>query len=229
MNKITGVVGGHFKMTAMKQIIHILTLTLFLLGCSGKTKKAVDTKSMDTLQTIQAIEKQADIYIKDKSEYDPSFIDGLSAYKESIRLIGNYLVTGKDTIRFPGDLSLNKPTTFKATNGNNQLVLTVTRTNWTNLTYSFRLTDRANKTIDTKSGKAVLGSMFFLASEMDEDAQTGEGYGSYEYGDQTNNCWFSIRIGVGLDNNGKQRARLTYGCEDKPELKLDECPTLRTE
>ncbi len=215
----------------MKQTIYILTLTLLLLSCSGKTRKTVDTKSVDTLQTISADKKQSDIYIKDKSQYDQSFIDGLSDYKEPIKLIDNYILTGKDTTYFPNDLSLNKATTFKATKDNNKFVLTVTRTNLTNLTYNFQLTDKDNKTVDTKSGKAILGSMFFLASEMDEDSQSGDGYGSSEYWDKTNNCWFSIRIGIGLDNNGKQRAMLTYGCEDKNKqsLKLKECPTLRTE
>lgn len=66
---------------------------------------------------------------------------------------------------------------------------------------------------------------------MDEDTELGEGYGSSEYWDNSNNCWFSIRIGIGKDENKKQRAKLTYGCEDKSKqrLNLDECPTLRTE
>jgi len=215
----------------MKQTIYILTLTLLLLSCSGKTRKTVDTKSVDTLQTISADKKQSDIYIKDKSQYDQSFIDGLSDYNEPIKLIDNYILTGKDTTYFPNDLSLNKATIFKATKDNNKFVLTVTRTSLTNLSYNFQLTDKDNKTVDTKSGKAILVSMFFLASEMDQDSQVGDGYGSSEYWDKTNNCWFSIRIGIGLDNNGKQRAMLTYGCEDnnKQSLKLEECPTLRTE
>jgi hypothetical protein len=220
-----------FKKTPMKQTIYILTLTLLLLSCSGKTRKTIDTKSADSLQTISADKKQSDIYIKDKSQYDQSFIDGLSDYNEPVKLIDNYILTGNDTTYFPNDLSLNKATSFKATKDNNKFVLTVTRTNLTNLSYNFQLTDKANKTTDTKSGKAILGSMFFLASEMDQDSQVGDGYGSSEYWDKTNNCWFSIRIGIGLDNNGKLRAMLTYGCEDnyKQSLKLEDCPTLRTE
>lgn len=71
-------------------------------------------------------------------------------------------------------------------------MLTVTRTNLTNLPYCFQFTDKDHKTVDTKSGKAILGSMFFLASENDEDSQTGVGYGSCEYWDKTNDCWFVI-------------------------------------
>ena len=94
-----------------------------------------------------------------------------------------------------------------------------------------KITDKENKVINTKSGIAVLGSMFFLASEMDEDSETGDGYGSSEYWDRANDCWFAIRVGIGKDHNGKQRAMLNYGCEDKNKqrLNLEDCPTLRTE
>jgi hypothetical protein len=216
----------------MKQTIYILTLVLGLSGCNNQaTEKTVDKKTVDTLQTISSNKQQADIYIKDKSKYDQTFIDGLSDYKETIQLIDSFIITGNDTTYFPDDILLNKTTTFKGAKGNKRFALTVTRNNLTNLTYSFQLTDKDNKTIDSKSGRAILGSMFFLASENDEDSQTVDGYGSSEYWDKSKNCWLSIRIGIGLDKNRKQRAKLTYGCEDKNKqtLKVDDCPTLRTE
>jgi hypothetical protein len=184
-----------------------------------------------TLQTDSTDKQLHEIFIKEKSQYDQTFIDGLADYNDIIKLIDNYIITGKDTTYFPDNLSLNKSITFKATKNSNKFLLTLTRNNLTNLTYNFQLIDKDNKTVDAKSGKAILGSMFFLASENDEDSQTGDGYGSYEYWDKTNDCWFSIRVGIGKDNNGKQRAMLNYGCNDKSKqtLKLDECPTLRTE
>jgi hypothetical protein len=216
----------------MKQTIYILTLAFGLGSCiNPTTEKVADKNTVDTLQTVSADKQKQAVYIKDKSQYDQTFIDGLKDYNEPIKLIDNYILTGQDTTYFPDDLSLNKTTIFKATKDNNKFVLTVTRTNLTNLTYSFQFTDKDNKTVDTKSGKAILGSMFFLASENDEDSQTGNGYGSCEYWDKTNDCWFAIRIGIGKDDNGKQRAMLNYGCNDKSKqtLNLDECPTLRTE
>jgi len=216
----------------MKQAFYILTLALGLGSCTNRTtEKLADKSSVDTLQTVLAGKKQEEIYIKDKSQYDQTFIDGLEDYNEPIKLIDNYIITGKDTTYFPNDLSLNKAITFKASKANNNFLLTVTRTNFTNLTYNFQLTDKDNKIIDTKAGKANLGSMFFLASEIDEDSETGEGYGSCEYWDKSNDCWLAIRIGIGKDDNGKQRAILNYGCNDKSKqkLNLDECPTLRTE
>lgn len=216
----------------MKQTIYILILAFELGSCNNQTtEKVVDQNSVDTLQTVTIDIKQQDIYIKDKLQYDPSFIEGLADYNEPIKLIDNYVITSQDTTYFPTDLILNKPAIFTAIKDNHKYVLTVTRNNLTNLTYTFKLIDKDNKTVDTKSGKAILGSMFFLASEVDEDSETGDSYGSCEYWDKSNDCWFAIRIGIGKDDNGKLRAMLKYDCDDKNKqtLNLDECPTLRTE
>ena len=216
----------------MRNTIYILTLAFGLWSCNNKpAEKTADQNSVDTLQTVSADKPKLEIYINDKSQYDQTFIDGLADYNEPIKIIDDYILTGQDTTYFPKDLNLNKETTFKANLDNNKYVLTVTRTNLTNLTYKFQLIDKDNKTVDTKSGKAILGSMFFLASEVDEDSETGDGYGSCEYWDNSNDCWFAIRIGIGNDENGKLRAMLKYGCDDKSKqsLNLDESPTLRTE
>jgi len=223
----------------MKQTIYLLTLTFGLCGCNNQTKeKIVEKKSADTLQTVNAGNELQDIFIKDKSLYEQIFVDGITSldgmtgFNEQIKLIDNYILTGKDTTYFPDDLSLNKATTFKATKDNKIFVLTVTRTNLTNLSYNFQITDKDKKTVDTKSGKAILASLFFLASENDEDSQTGDVYGSYQYWDKTDTCSFSIKIGIGLDDNGKKRATLTYSCLDENKqnlnLNLNNCPTLRT-
>lgn len=185
----------------------------------------------DTLQIISDETQLQGIYIKDKSQYDQAFIDGLADYNAPIKLIDNYIVTGADTTYFPEGLILNKSTTFKARSNKNNFLLTVTRTNFTTITYHFQVIYNDNKTVKVKSGKATLGSMFFLASEVDEDSKTGDSYGSHEYCDKTNGCWFAIRVGGAKDDNGKQRATLNYGCNDKSKqtLNLDDCPTLHAE
>lgn len=191
----------------MKQTIYLLTLTFGLWSCHSRTtEKTAKQNIVDTSHAVSVDKQQLDIYIQDKSQYDKTFIDGLSDYNEPIKLIDNYILTGRDTTFFPNDLGINNTTTFRATKDNNKYLLTVTRTNLTNLTYNFQLTDKDNKTVATKSGIAILGSMFFLASENDEDSQTGDSYGSSEYWEKANDCWFSIRVGIGKDDNGKQRA-----------------------
>ena len=216
----------------MKKTIYIIFIFLGLISCNNKnTKEVSDTSALETKQSIAEDKKQDKIYIKDKTQYDQSFINGLSEYNEPLKLIENCVLVGKDTIYFPEDLKLNKKTIFKGTNKKFKFELMVARTNYTNINYEFKLTDKNNKIADSKSGKAILGSLFFLAPEGDDDLEMNDGYGSYEYWDNANNCSFSIRIGIGLDGNGKQRAKIIYGCKDKNKQKidLDECPTLRTE
>ncbi len=216
----------------MKQTIYILTLALGLGSCNNQTtEKAVDKNSVDTLKTVSADKQQLDIYIKDKSQYDQTFIDGLADYNEPIKLIENFIVTGKDTTYFPDDLILNKPTTFTSIKDNNKYVLTVTRTNLTNLTYQFQLTNNDNKTLDTKSGKAILGSTFFFAPEGEPDPETGNSFVSNEYRMKNENIWLVINIGMDKEYEGKKRAKIFYGQIHKSKMTEPtmESPILRTE
>jgi hypothetical protein len=214
----------------MKQTFYIL-IALGFWGCNTQpTEKNVEKKLADSVQTISVNKQREDFYFIDKSQYDKTFLDGLAEFNEPIELIDNYILTGTDTTYFPEDLILNKKTTFSAVNDSNKFYLTVTRTNLTNINYEFQLLDKDNRIIVSKLGKAILSSGFFLATESDIDTEMG-GYGSNEYWDKSNNCWFSARIGIGKDGNGKQRAKLNYSCDDKNKeaINLDECPVLRTE
>lgn len=209
----------------MKQPIFFLLSTLLMLSCSNKPGKADLETTSETADKLHT-----EIYVKDKSQYDQAFIDELAAYNEPIQLVDNFIVAGTDTTLFPDDLALNSATIFRGSKDNNEFELKVTRTSLTNLRYMFHYNNIGLQTDYTKSGTAILGAMFFLTSEADKDSQTGEDYLSTEYWDKTNDCWLSIRIGIGTDNEGKLRAKLTYGCEDhnREALSLDECPTLKT-
>ena len=215
----------------MKKTLGVVMFTMTLWSCNSQSSKTEGNSSTEPLKTELAAENKPTIFIKDSSLYDPAFVKGLKDYNEPLQLIGNYVIAGTDTIWFPEDLPLNKHLEFKATKDHQNYLLSVSRTNLTNLSYSFQLTDEKDKLIDSKSGNAVLGSMFFLASETDNDSETGEVYGSYEYWDNSNDCWFAIRIGHGNTPNGKQRAIVNYGCEDKNKqaFMLEQCPTLRAE
>jgi hypothetical protein len=216
----------------MKQTIYILTLAFGLISCNNQTtEKAVDTNSVDTSKTVSADKQHLYIYIKDKSQYDQTFIDGLADYNEPIILIDKYIVTGKDTTYFPDDLVLNKPTTFAAIKDNNKYVLTVTRTNLTNLIYKFQLTDNDNKTLDTKSGKAILDSTFFFAPEGEPDPETGKIFVSNEYRMKNENFWLVIKIGMDKEYEGKKRSKIFYGQIHKSKMTEPtmESPILRTE
>lgn len=216
----------------MKNLIYVLILTCGLLSCKGQTTENADTKSADTLQTNLPAEQPSNIFIKDKSKYSQVFIDDLTKnYKEPVKIIDNYIVLGSDTTFFPNDLALNQATIFKGTKGNNNYKLTLTRTHETTLNFTFIQTDKDGKILNTQVGEAVLGAMFFLAAEEDEDETNETTYGAYQYGKTEKDCWLSVRVGIGKDDNGKKRAKIIFGCQDSTQktLSLDQCPTLRTE
>jgi hypothetical protein len=192
--------------------------------------KKVEAKSIDTLQTISADKKQSEIYIKDKSQYDQSFIDGLSDYNEPIKLIDNYILIGKDTTYFPDDLNLSQEYIFKASNDRQNYVLVVKRINETTLKFNFQFFEN-DKLLNTETGNANLPSLFFLGTEGEPDIVTGDSFVSQEYIKKNNSLWLCINIGMDKDYKGKQRAKITYRYTDKSKqtLNLEECPILRTE
>lgn len=193
----------------MKQILIIVLLLLFI--------------------TSTVITQEIIIVIKDRTLYDPEFIASLADYNLPLQFIDNYILSEGDTTFFPDELPLLKKITFYGQKSKKVYLLTLTRISLTNLNYDFTLSDKSGQIIESKSGTAILGSMFFLAPEGDEDNETGEGYTSNEYWDKKNNCWFSVRVGLNPDGKGEQRAKVTYGCIDNTKsLTVDECPVLKT-
>ena len=201
------------------------------MSCKTQTEKIEGKNRGDTLHVALTDREKSNLFIKDKSQYDQIFMDGLAKYNKPIKLVDNFMIVGDDTTYLPEDLPLKMATSFKGIGSGNHFLLSITRTNLTNLTYEFEIIGSDKETIDFRSGNATLGSMFFLASEIDEDPQADDSYESSEYWDKSNDCRLSLRIGIGKDDNGKQRAKITFGCDDKSKggLKLDECPILRTE
>jgi hypothetical protein len=216
----------------MKQIIYIFALVFGLWSCNGKTtEKTSSQNSNDTVKTVLEKKEQHALYIKDKSKYDKSFLEGLSGYKGQLKLIDDFILIDQDTVYFPEDILLNKETIFKGIKDFKNFVLTVTRTNLTSLNYNFQLFDKDKNLIISKIGKASLGSTFFLGSEADEDDdETEEGYLSSEYYDNSSDCTFAIRIGE-KDSKGKSRAKIKLYCKNNKSksIGLSDSPTLRTE
>ncbi len=174
---------------------------------------------------------QSKIFVKDRSHYSQIFIDQLSTYSEPVSLVDEYVVTGTDTTYFPKDLALKSWMLFKAAKGDLVYLIDVSRLNLTDLDYRFRVIDKDGATVFTKMGRAVLAATFFLAAEMDEDIEMDESYGSNEYWDKTDECAFSIRVGIGRDDKGRNRLSLTYSCleNNTHAFDLGEIPILRTE
>lgn len=214
----------------MKVKIYIITLVFVFCGCNNQTIETDFKKPIiDTLQSALVNKQSQQIYIKDKSLYNKRFIEGILEFKEPIKLIENYILLEQDTIYFPEDIPLQKEILFQGKRGYKSFVLDLVRTNITTLNYNFRLFDDNNrKVLINKSGYAILGSMFFLASETDTDDKTGEEYLSNEYWDKSPSCSFAIRIGE-KDDNGKLRAKvkLSFKNDTSKNIELNDNPTLR--
>jgi len=215
----------------MKHTIYILIFVFGLSSCINQTtEKSANKNSADTTQTVSTDNPKQVIYIKNKSQYDQTFIDGLSEYNKPIKLIDNFMLIGNDTTYFPDDLSLNKEYIFKANNNGQKYVLTVKRINETTLKFNFQLFENS-KLLQTETGEANLPSLFFLGPEGEPDIQTGDSFFSQEYLKNDNRIWLCINIGMDKDYKGKQRAKITYRYTDKSKqtANLEECPVLRTE
>lgn len=214
----------------MKNLV-LSVMILNLVSCGNRNSQNIHPTSA-SLQTISTIDRKSKIIIDDPSNYSKVFLDEFTASnsKESIQLIGNTIIVGSDTTSFPGSLAIDKTYTFKAIKDNQQYELKVKRMNLTTLNFNFNLYENDHLLYADK-GDAHLGARFYLASEMDQDEQNGEGYGSYEYWQRKDDCWLSIRIGMDKDRNGKERAKVTFGCNDPSKRSLDcgHCPTMRTE
>jgi hypothetical protein len=215
----------------MKHTIYILTFVFGLSSCNNLTTgKSANKNSADTTQTVSTDNPKQVIYIKDKSQYDQTFIDGLSEYNEPIKLIDNFMLIGNDTTYFPDDLSLNKEYIFKGNNDSQNYVLTVKRINETTLKFNFQLFEN-NKLLHIETGEANLPSLFFFGAEGEPDIQTGDSFFSQEYLKKDNSIWLCIKIGMDKDYKGKQRAKIMYRYTDKLKqtANLEECPILRLE
>ena len=216
----------------MKKIILLLTAALACSSCNHSAERP-NSATTHAPNTHAVDANPAGISIENRTNYSEDFINSLTASEQQapIKLIGRFMVVGSDTTAFPDDLPPGKATLFKAVQNQQNYALALTRINYTSLQYAFQLTDSTNHVLQSKTGKATINPTFYLASEGDEDSERGEGYGCYDYWDNGNGRWLSIRVGIGQDSAGKQRAKIIYGLDKggKEELTLEECPVLRTE
>ena len=208
----------------------ILVMLFGAMGCNSPSNKQSAQDAVDTTQEALSDKKPKErIYIADRSLYDDAFVTVISTYPDTLQLIDDYVVVGRDTTYFPTVLELDREIIFQGKNKNYNVWLTVTRTSLTNLMYQFKLTGNNNKVIDTKSGTALIG-MFFLGDEIDIDLERNEGYASTVYWDRSDDYLFSIRIENEPENSSIIRAMVHYRYKDqsKKHLEIQDCPTLRT-
>lgn len=216
-----------------------------LLSCSDKNtdfkeiKTNLDTASpvseVDTIKNIETMLSDSTIkstkdklVVADKTKYSKKFLEGLmntpSDYEFKLKDSVLTIVGQGDAI-IPNVIPINEKIKFVGKRDNETFDLLVGRINYSAIAFELKIL-KSGKQVSFENGTADIGSMFFLASEIDADEKTGVSYSSYEYYGELNGCNFSFRIGVGEDD-GKRRAKIIRSCPNKSKnIDLDYCPTL---
>lgn len=194
----------------MKNIFNFLFCVLLVVACQDIGKKQAANQYVSGKDSAV----NASIYVENALLYDSNFIKNLKNYSNKIKIMNNYIINENDTIYFPEELPLNKEIVLSATQNVFLLKLILKRVDFTSILYTF-FYYKNSESIYEKTGKAVLHPMFFLSPEIDEDTETGETYASSEYHDLTSDCPFSIRVGIGKDENKKLRATVHSICNSE--------------
>lgn len=206
----------------MKNPLTIAFLSIIFCACNNQTQKTSVAKKDSISKSVNSI-----FIVDEPSNYSKVFLDSLRAanYSEPIHLIKDFVIIGKDTIHFPNDLKINKAYNFTGASDSVKYSLIAKRINLTDIVfeYSAKLKDSI---IYEEKGSTTLNHMFFLASEVPEDEQTGESYGAYEYFNIKKSNLYSIEIGIGRDDHNLLRALISS--TEKTEKKDFPKITLRT-
>ncbi|MBS1502815.1 MAG: hypothetical protein JST32_12185 [Bacteroidetes bacterium] len=182
-----------------KALTAAVLLSTLIYACTNNKTSNKDLKRTDNI-------RQKRFFVEKASMYSPKFLDGLksSQYSDSISLINDIMIVGRDTIKFPESLKINQKYVYEGEKNSNKYLLTVKRTNLTDIEYNF-LIKKGDSILKENSGKATLNPMFFLGSESPDDDQDGDAYEAFEYMDE--NPGHSVWIGIGTDLDYKKRLR----------------------
>ncbi len=185
----------------------------------------------DHIESIapEFVDSKGKITVLDSSKYSKKFLQDLLETPDGYEFIlvdSVMTIKGQGDVVFPSLIAINQKRKFSGKRGDKTFDLIIGRLNYSTIAYELRIYVN-DKSTEYNNGTADLGSMFFLASEIDEDDKTGTSYSSSEYWDEGKDCTFSVRIGVS-DENGKLLAKIIRNCKDKSKnISLEDCPTLR--
>jgi hypothetical protein len=193
---------------------------LLLAGCAGGTSERPVSAPVEPEKTYTAVT------VKNPAQYAAAFLDSLDKNTFAARYAvegERLIVDARDTFYFPTDLPLNGETVFRGLGKEASYELRVRRVNFTTLQYRL-LVEGPTRPRTTVEGTADLGALFFLASEVDEDPQTGQPYGAAEYTGKTAACAL-VALRIGRNDEGHLLARVVTDCSpplpDSPVLTVD--------
>ncbi|GAA4311185.1 hypothetical protein [Nibribacter koreensis] len=150
------------------------------------------------------------------------------AYPSPIQVIGKQVIVDGQPVDFPEDLKLNKEYVYTGQSKLFTQTLTVKRVNLSSIDYQWQV-HKGDQLVLADSGQAHLRASFFLASEVDNDDQTGDAYGASEYVVTRKDCSTEIRIGMPEEEEVVLKATASSSCNPAwKKVGIPEGMTLRT-
>jgi hypothetical protein len=205
----------------MKKLLYLLSIAL-IASCANQ--KPVNSTKIHVANQLDTIFSGNKLFIKDTTQYDPSFIRGLvemAKIQTSFSLIDDSLIvnsianTSPDSIVnkpntwkyvIPTNLELNKEIRFSTRPSERNFSLILKRINFTNIEYQLI---QDGKTI--KSGTAILDAGFSFGDEVEGNVD-GESIYLKQYND---NEGFESYLKVEIKD--ASRATYTYCTDEKLE------------
>lgn len=198
---------------------------------SPKVEDSTSTRPTSTLN--DSLKTSATLTIKDSTLYDSQFLKDLAAsnFATTFVLKDEVLLMDQDSTTFPTDLvgppsqRFGKKYYFKGEKKGQTYQLTISPLNYTSLDYDFKLMN-GKDVIRKRKGQVHLSAFFFLGDETDTDDETDSSYLASEYAQESEGCYFSIRIGR---DEGDLKAKIIWTCEgdELKNIELEDGPTLR--
>lgn len=222
-------------MTYRTKTLIFLLLGTLLFSCSssseskqksGSERKPQESSSDDNshLRNPDAPKKETVVIVKDKNDYSATFLSDLrkSMFKKIELLDSLLIIESRDTIQFASEPVFGESVLYTGKKDNLVIALTLTRKNYTTVSYKLEMVEFGKASFN-KTGEADVSSSFYLGSESDEDAQTGELYFVAEYSSHdADNCDIHIRV-----SDEKKRCKLIKTCNGKiRDINLNTFPAL---
>jgi len=216
----------------MKKLLYLLSIAL-IASCANQ--KPINSAKKTVANQLDTLISGNKLFIKDTTQYDPSFIRGLveiARIQTSFKLIDDSLFvtsvanTNPDSIVnkhfcsqdiLPTNLKLNKEIRFSNKLSDKAFSLILKRTNFTNVEYQLI---QDGKTI--KSGTAILNASFFFGSEVQDD-ENGKPMYLNQYTDKTEFASY-----LKIEINRAERVTFTY-CTDEKTVKYETLPMFTRE
>lgn len=222
-------------MTFSIKLVLLFSFGMLLFSCDNVSEQKEKNKRLtghqqsssddnSHLRNPDTPRKETVVIVKDKNDYSATFLSDLrkSMFKKIELLDSLLIIESRDTIQFAFEPVFGESVLYTGKKDNLVIALTLTRKNYTTVNYKLEMVEFGKASFN-KTGEADVSSSFYLGSESDEDAQTGELYFVAEYSSHdADNCDIHIRV-----SDEKKRCKLIKTCNGKiRDINLNTFPAL---